>query len=45
MARIGFLGLGEMGAPLATRLLRADHDLVVWNRSPERIATLTPPSS
>jgi 3-hydroxyisobutyrate dehydrogenase-like beta-hydroxyacid dehydrogenase len=40
MARIGFLGLGEMGAPLATRLLRAGHDLVVWNRSPERTAPL-----
>ena len=40
MARIGFLGLGEMGTPMATRLLRAGHDLVVWNRSPERTARL-----
>jgi len=40
MARIGFLGLGEMGAPIATRLLRAGHDLVVWNRSLERTAPL-----
>jgi 3-hydroxyisobutyrate dehydrogenase-like beta-hydroxyacid dehydrogenase len=40
MARIGFLGLGEMGTPMAGRLLQAGHDLVVWNRSPERIAVL-----
>jgi 3-hydroxyisobutyrate dehydrogenase-like beta-hydroxyacid dehydrogenase len=40
MARIGFLGLGEMGTPMASRLRRAGHDLVVWNRSPERTAPL-----
>jgi 3-hydroxyisobutyrate dehydrogenase-like beta-hydroxyacid dehydrogenase len=40
MAKIGFLGLGEMGTPMARRLLRAGHDMVVWNRSPERTATL-----
>jgi len=40
MAKIGFLGLGEMGTPMATRLLRADHDLTVWNRSAERTVPL-----
>jgi 3-hydroxyisobutyrate dehydrogenase-like beta-hydroxyacid dehydrogenase len=40
MAKIGFLGLGEMGTPMAGRLLQAGHDLVVWNRSPERTAVL-----
>jgi 3-hydroxyisobutyrate dehydrogenase-like beta-hydroxyacid dehydrogenase len=40
MARIGFLGLGEMGTPMARCLLRAGHDLVVWNRSPERTVAL-----
>ena len=40
MARVGFLGLGEMGTPMARRLLRAGHDLVVWNRSPERTVGL-----
>ena len=40
MARIGFLGLGDMGTPMARRLLRAGHDLVVWNRSSERTVTL-----
>jgi 3-hydroxyisobutyrate dehydrogenase len=32
--RIGFLGLGVMGTPMATNLARAGTDLVVWNRSP-----------
>src|SRR6202045_2301288 len=40
MAKIGFLGLGEMGTPMATRLLRAGHELVVWNRSVDRTAVL-----
>ena len=40
MAKIGFLGLGEMGAPMASRLLRAGHDLAVWNRSAERTVAL-----
>ncbi len=40
MAKIGFLGLGEMGTPMATRLLHAGHDLVVWNRSAERTVPL-----
>jgi 3-hydroxyisobutyrate dehydrogenase and related beta-hydroxyacid dehydrogenases len=33
MARIGFLGLGSMGRAMATRLVDAGHELVVWNRS------------
>jgi len=40
MAKIGFLGLGEMGTPMAGRLLQAGHEVVVWNRSPERTAVL-----
>jgi 3-hydroxyisobutyrate dehydrogenase-like beta-hydroxyacid dehydrogenase len=40
MARIGFLGLGEMGTPMASRLLHAGHDVIVWNRTPERAAAL-----
>jgi 3-hydroxyisobutyrate dehydrogenase len=34
--RIGFVGLGHMGEPMATRLVRAGVDLTVWNRSPEK---------
>jgi 3-hydroxyisobutyrate dehydrogenase len=30
---VGFLGLGRMGEPMATRLVRAGVPLVVWNRS------------
>jgi 3-hydroxyisobutyrate dehydrogenase len=33
MARIAFLGLGVMGAPMARHLAEAGHDLVVHNRS------------
>jgi len=32
---IGFIGLGNMGAAIAGRLLEAGHPLRVWNRSPE----------
>jgi len=31
--RIGFLGLGNMGSAMASNLIRAGHDLVVYNRS------------
>jgi 3-hydroxyisobutyrate dehydrogenase-like beta-hydroxyacid dehydrogenase len=40
MSKIAFLGLGEMGTPMASRLLRAGHQLAVWNRTPERSAPL-----
>ncbi len=32
--KVGFLGLGAMGAAMATNLLRAGHQVTVWNRSP-----------
>lgn len=38
--RIGFLGLGLMGQPMALNLLRAGNPLLVWNRSPERLQPL-----
>lgn len=31
--RIAFLGIGLMGKPMATRLLRAGYPLVAWNRT------------
>ncbi len=34
MARIGFIGLGIMGKPMAHNLLKAGHTLVVHSRSP-----------
>ena len=33
MARIAFIGLGVMGAPMAGHLLRAGHDMIVYNRT------------
>jgi 3-hydroxyisobutyrate dehydrogenase-like beta-hydroxyacid dehydrogenase len=33
MTKIGFLGLGRMGAPMAGNLVKAGHDLTVWNRT------------
>ncbi|MGE7136540.1 NAD(P)-dependent oxidoreductase [Luteibacter sp. NPDC031894] len=33
--RIGFIGLGSMGAGMAANLLKAGHTVAVWNRSPE----------
>jgi len=36
MERIGFVGLGTMGASMAVNLLRAGASLVVWNRTPGR---------
>jgi 3-hydroxyisobutyrate dehydrogenase-like beta-hydroxyacid dehydrogenase len=38
--RIGFIGLGKMGAAIAGNILRAGHELTVWNRSPEPAAEL-----
>jgi 3-hydroxyisobutyrate dehydrogenase len=34
--RIGFIGLGTMGAPMARRLLEAGHDVTVHNRTRQR---------
>ena len=34
--RIGIPGLGRMGTAMAERLRELGHDLVVWNRSPEK---------
>ena len=38
--RVGFIGLGAMGTRMAGRLLAAPHDLVVYNRTPERTRLL-----
>ena len=38
--KIGFLGLGKMGAPMARRLLDAGHELAVWNRTEGRTEPL-----
>lgn len=34
--RVGFIGLGNLGKAIASRLLSQDVELVVWNRTPAR---------
>ena len=38
--KIGFLGLGIMGAPMAANLLRGGHEIMVWNRTADKCAPL-----
>lgn len=38
--RVGFVGLGIMGAPMAANLLKAGFSLTVWNRTPSRMEPL-----
>jgi 3-hydroxyisobutyrate dehydrogenase-like beta-hydroxyacid dehydrogenase len=38
--KIGFLGLGNMGTPMALRLVAAGHELSVWNRNEGRAKPL-----
>jgi 3-hydroxyisobutyrate dehydrogenase-like beta-hydroxyacid dehydrogenase len=34
--KTGFIGLGRMGSAMATNLIKAGHDVTVFNRSPEK---------
>jgi len=34
--RIGFIGLGRMGANMVRRLIRDEHEIVIYNRTPEK---------
>lgn len=34
--RIGFIGLGTMGEPIANNLRKAGHEISVWNRTPAK---------
>ena len=40
MTRLGFVGLGRMGAAMAPRLLGEGRALAVWNRNAARAAPL-----
>jgi len=35
--RVAFLGLGIMGHAMATNLVKAEHDVSVWNRTPGKV--------
>src|SRR5438067_8803079 len=37
---VAVVGLGAMGSRIARRLLDAGHELVVWNRTPDKAAEL-----
>jgi 3-hydroxyisobutyrate dehydrogenase-like beta-hydroxyacid dehydrogenase len=39
--KIGFIGLGQMGAAIAANLVGARHDVIVWNRSAAKAQPLT----
>jgi 2-hydroxy-3-oxopropionate reductase len=39
--KVGFIGLGVMGAPMSTRLLERGHALVVHDRDPAAVRRLT----
>jgi 2-hydroxy-3-oxopropionate reductase len=40
MFKLGFIGLGVMGRPMALNLRKAGHDLAVWARNPEQTEAL-----
>ena len=35
--RVAVLGLGIMGKPMAANLVKAGHDVTVWNRTPKKV--------
>ena len=38
--KIGFIGLGQMGSPIARNLMKAGHELTVYNRTRSKAASL-----
>lgn len=38
--RVGVIGIGAMGTPMATNLIQAGHPLTVYDRNPERLEPL-----
>lgn len=42
--KIGFIGLGNLGSAIAKRLVSVGEEVIVWNRSPEKIEKLGMPS-
>ena len=33
MAKVGWIGLGNMGNPMSRNLIKAGHEVTVWNRT------------
>ena len=42
--KIGFIGLGNLGSAIAKRLVSVGEEVIVWNRSPEKVEKLGLPS-
>jgi 3-hydroxyisobutyrate dehydrogenase-like beta-hydroxyacid dehydrogenase len=38
--KIGFIGLGHMGSAMAANLLKAEHEVTVFNRNPQKLRPL-----
>jgi 3-hydroxyisobutyrate dehydrogenase-like beta-hydroxyacid dehydrogenase len=38
--KVGVIGLGTMGQPIARRIARAGHEILAWNRTPGRTESL-----
>ena len=38
--KVAFIGLGRIGTAMAERVLAGGHDLMVWNRTPEKTAAI-----
>jgi 3-hydroxyisobutyrate dehydrogenase-like beta-hydroxyacid dehydrogenase len=38
--KLGFIGLGRMGAAMATNLIKAGHEVTVYNRTPDKAGAL-----
>ena len=40
MAKVGFIGLGIMGSGMVANLVKAGHDVTVWNRTDSKYAAI-----
>ena len=38
--KVGVAGLGRMGSAIARRLIDVGHEVIVWNRSPDKAKPL-----
>src|SRR5258705_93876 len=38
--KLGMIGLGRMGANMAVRIIKAGHQVVAFDRGPEKVASL-----
>src|SRR5947209_4146378 len=45
MAKLGFLGLGIMGMPMARNLLKAGHEVALWSHNRGKVDELASPDA